>query len=748
MNKKKDFKIHLPKTSFPMKGSLPLREPNWIEFWKQNKIYEKILEQNQKKQKCILIDGPPYANGKIHLGTTLNKILKDILMKQKNMSGSYSPFIPIWDCHGLPIELKATQKIKSRNPKDIRQACRKEALHWVEIQEKQFQRLGVLADWEQKILTMHPQYEAEEVFLLSQLVKKNLIYRGKRPIHWCIKLQTAASSSEVEYKNHKSPSVFVRFETLDKKFPKNTAFVIWTTTPWTLPANKAICLKSDLNYGLYESSLGNLIIAQELKENFEKQTKLSLTLKQSFMGSNLEHSTYIHPFTNETLPIVLGEHVTLEEGTGCVHTAPGHGVEDFIVSRQYKLPLFCPVDEFGKFTNEVPEFKGLNIFKANPLIIEKLKKSKHLIQEKEIEHSYPFHQRSQFPLILRTTDQWFLKFNDEKTPIRKMSLEACDSKIRFIPQWNQQRLKGMIKESPNWCLSRQRYWGVPLPIFYCTSCKHPLCEASLMEQISLQMKETGIEYYFSKSSQELLPKGTKCEKCSHTQFQKGEDILDVWFDSGVCHSVIKKLKGDFYFPAQVYLEGSDQHRGWFQTSLNSSIALHGVPPFETLITHGFVYDLEKRKMSKSLGNIIDPQDIINKYGAEILRLWVASCNYSQDISSGDEIIDRVRETYRRFRNTIRFMLGNLSDFNPEKDSLKIQEMTPLDQWILSQLSHVSKDIQTFYSQFEFHKVYQKLNQFYTIELSSLYLDMIKDRLYTFKADGIKEDLLNSPLSSS
>ena len=737
MTQKKDLKISLPRTSFPMKGNLPIREPQWVEFWNKNKIYQKIQDKNKERSRFILIDGPPYANGRIHLGTTLNKILKDILIKYKNMSGHFSPFIPIWDCHGLPIELKATKKIKSRDPKDIREACRKEALHWVDIQKDQFERLGVLADWENKILTMNSFYEAEEVFLLSQLVRKNLIYRGKRPIHWCIKLQTATSASEVEYQSHRSPSIFVKFETLDKKFPSNTFFVIWTTTPWTLPANQAICLKSDLVYGLYESSLGFLILAQDLKESFEKETGLSLHLKNSFKGKDLEYSSYIHPLTNQSLPIVLGDHVTLDAGTGCVHTAPGHGMEDFVVGSKYKLPLFCPVDERGNFTDEVPEFKGLNIFKANPLIIEKLKKSKHLIQEKEIEHSYPFNPRSKFPLIFRITDQWFLNFSDKKNPIRHTALKACDSQINFIPQWNQQRLKGMVKESPDWCLSRQRYWGVPLPVFYCQSCGSPLCESSIMEEISKKMKETqeGIEYYFSKSSEELLPQNIKCKKCSHTKFNKGKDILDVWFDSGICHTVIRKLKGESFFPAHVYLEGSDQHRGWFQTSLNSSVALHQVPPFKTLITHGFVYDLEKRKMSKSLGNIVDPQDIIKKYGAEILRLWVASCNFSQDISSGEEIIDRVRETYRRFRNTIRFMLGNLFDFDFEKNSIPLSEMTELDQWILSQLSELSKETLSYYSQFEFHKVYQKLNQFYTLDLSSLYLDMIKDRLYTFKADG-------------
>ena len=727
---KKDLNIHLPKTSFPMRAHLPQKEPEWIQFWSQNKIHQKM--QKKDKPAFHFVDGPPYANGRIHLGTALNKVLKDILVKQAGMAGYSCPFIPIWDCHGLPIELKALKKVKSgASPKEVRQACKKEALRWVDIQEKQFQRLGVLADWENKWLTMDSSYCAQEIKFLALLVEKDLLYRGKRPIHWCTKLKTAAAASEVEYFPHKSPAIDVKFQiTNTSLFPEKSFAVIWTTTPWTLPANQAIALHPDLSYGLYKNEKEYLLIAEPLKDSFEKRTGLSLKLEKTFQGQQLEHIPYRHPFTNETFKIILGSHVTTEAGTGCVHTAPGHGTDDFIIGKKYSLKTFCPVDESGRFTHEVPEFKDLHVFKANPLIIEKLKNSSHLIHHEEIEHSYPYNPRSKSPLIFRITPQWFINFSSKTQPIRKKALELIQKEIQFVPDWSRNRMQSMIDTSPDWCLSRQRVWGVPLPVFYCKSCFHPLLRASLMKKIAEKIEHLGIQYYFDTPEEQLLDSGTKCEKCQHTHFKKGEDILDVWFDSGICHSVFKKRIGAF--PVDVYLEGSDQHRGWFQTSLNSAVAAYQKSPFKTLITHGFVYDLEKRKMSKSLGNIIDPEDIVKKYGAEILRLWASACDYSQDISSGEEVLQRTMESYRRFRNTIRFLIGNLYDFEFEKDGLPVQDMNLIDQWILSRLTVLSESIQKDYQNFEFHKVYQSLNKFFTSELSSLYLDVIKDRLYTFK----------------
>ena len=733
----KTYPILLPQTKFPMKGNLPQTEPRWIQLWKEKNIYGQIQKKYQKNKELHLLDGPPYANGPIHLGTALNKVLKDILVKQAWLRGFKCSFVPLWDCHGLPIELRALKKIKSREPKDIRSACRKEAYKWIQVQEEQFQRLGVLADWENKILTMQSFFEAEEVRALSRLVEKGLLYRGKRPIHWCMKLQTATAVSEVEYQNRKSPSIDVKFLANTDKFPKNSYFVIWTTTPWTLPANQAICVHPDFEYGLYENTEQKefLLMALELKPAFEKRSSLKLKLKEKFKGRKLEGLKYSHPFMNRISPIILGSHVTLETGTGCVHTAPGHGIEDFTVGQKYNLPLTCPVDEKGCFTSEIPEWKDLNVFKSNPLIIEKLKSSGHLSCEEEIEHSYPFNPRSKFPLIFRVTDQWFLQFDHKDINIRETALKSLEQ-IQFVPSWSKSRLKAMIQDSPDWCLSRQRIWGVPLPVFYCASCKAPLLSSKLMQKLADQMEKTkeGIEYYFSRSAKELIGQ-TACKKCSHTHFKKGEDILDVWFDSGLCHWVFKKLKN--VFPVDVYIEGSDQHRGWFQTSLNSSIALHQKSPFKTLVTHGFVYDMEKRKMSKSLGNIISPEEITKKYGAEILRLWTASSDYSGDISTSEEILSRIRETYRRFRNTIRFLIGNLHDFSVEKNSVPLSKMKELDQWILTVLTELSEEILMYYEKFEFHRVYQSLNKFFTNELSSVYLDIIKDRLYTFKKDSLE-----------
>ena len=747
---KDSYNIQLPQTTFPMRGNLPQTEPLLIDFWQKENIYKKV--QNRKAKKSLhFIDGPPYANGSIHLGTALNKVLKDILTKQAWMRGENCPFVPMWDCHGLPIEIRALKKIKNKNPEEIRKASRKEALKWIDVQEKQFQRLGVLADWENKILTMQADYEAEEVRAFSKLANQKLFYRGKRPVHWCIKLRTAAAASEVEYKDHQSPSIDVKLKVhlpSEKEksffydFIKNSntsiSFVIWTTTPWTLPANQAICLHPDIDYGIYENihTKEFLILALKLKKEFEERTSLKLELKKEFKGRSFEGLLYEHPlFKGKFLPVILGPHVTLDSGTGCVHTAPGHGAEDFAVGQKYNLPVFCPVDEKGAFTEEAPApYRGKNIFSANSLIIEDLKKSSLLLKEASISHSYPYHPRSKSPLIFLSTNQWFLRFDKKENPIRKQALESLKN-IQFTPPWSKERLKAMIQESPDWCLSRQRSWGVPIPVLYCKNCGTPWVNSDFMNALADKMEESslGIEYYFSTPVEKLIPKKASCSKCFKSDFEKGTDILDVWFDSGVAHWFMQKKQG--LFPADVYLEGSDQHRGWFQTSLNSSIALHKKSPFKNLLTHGFVYDIQKRKMSKSLGNIISPEDIIKQHGAEILRLWVASSDFSQDISSGDEILKRVKESYRRFRNTIRFLIGNLYDFDPEKHSVPLSQMREVDQWILSLLNKNSDAILGHYKNFEFHRVYQCLNQFFTTHLSSLYLDIIKDRLYTFKASS-------------
>ena len=750
MTEQKKHTLHLPQTDFPMKARLPEKEPVLISFWRKQNIYQKLMDRQKTKKFFSFIDGPPYANGHLHIGHALNKILKDITVKYKNLSGGHCPFIPVWDCHGLPIEATVLKKIRkekkpepSLSPKEIRALCRKEALSWVETQKREFQRLGVLADWDNPLLTLHPEYSAGEVQALAKIAKKNLLYRGKKPIHWCSRLRTAIASSEVEYREHKSPSIYVKFP-----FPapppewklanKTCSIVIWTTTPWTLPANQAVCLKADFTYAVFKTTGEYLILAQDLKSHFEKNTNLRLTKVLEFKGKSLERKKLKHPFMDKDSLIIMGDHVTKEEGTGCVHTAPGHGVDDFTVGQKYHLPVFTPVDEKGCFTSQAPkEWAGMYVLKANPLIIEKLRQNACLLAEKQITHSYPYNPRSGAPLIFRATDQWFIGLDQQNPAVRKKALSETEHEIQFYPPWGKQRLSAMIKSSPDWCLSRQRHWGVPLPVFYCKECQAPLVSADIMEHTAQQMEETkeGVEYWFSRHPEQLLPPKTACPKCQSQNFKKGEDILDVWFDSGICHHVFAQKYGVKTFPADIYLEGSDQHRGWFQTSLISSVCLNDKTPFKALVTHCFVNDAEGYKMSKSKGNTVNLQKIIEQRGAEIVRLWVCSEDYSQDLQISNEIFERVSETYRRFRNTVRFMLGNLFDFEPEKHLTTFAQMRDTDKWILSRLAELTRQSRLNYDRFLFHKIYQDLNVFFTTDLSSLYLDIIKDRLYTFKKEG-------------
>ena len=756
MGEQKKHNLHLPKTDFPMKARLPEKEPQLIAFWREESIYRRLTDKKNKKGFFSFVDGPPYANGNLHIGHAVNKILKDILVKYMNMTGKHCPFVPVWDCHGLPIEMVALKKIKKKKdllkPKQIREYCRKEALHWVEVQKKQFERLGVLADWNNPFLTLSAEYEAQEVRALAEIVKKKLLYRGKKPVYWCSTLGTAIASSEVEYHEHKSPSIYVKFPfptpPPEWKLSNKPCFlVIWTTTPWTLPANKAVCLKSDFAYGAFDTGKEYLILAEDLKGNFEKHTKLSLKKTISFKGKELENKKARHPFMDQDSLIILGDHVTKEEGTGCVHTAPGHGLDDFIVGQKYNLSVFVPVDEKGCFTSEVPEWESLYVFKANPLIIEKLKQNSCLLAEKEIVHNYPFNPRSAAPLIFRATDQWFIQFDQPEHSIRKKALAEINHGIQFYPEWGKQRLTAMVKSSPDWCLSRQRHWGVPIPVFYCKKCAHTLADSNIMNRIAHQMEESqaGIEYWFSNSVEELLPENTTCSRCQSTEFEKGADILDVWFDSGICHHAFKRKYGNKTFPADIYLEGNDQHRGWFQTSLNSSICINNKAPFKGLITHCFVNDAKGYKMSKSKGNVVNLKSIIQQRGAEIVRLWVCSEDYSQDLQVSHESFDRVSETYRRFRNTIRFMLGNLFDFNPKEHLIDFSEMQDIDKWILGRLTDLIRKSKIHYEKFLFHKIYQDLNVFFTTDLSSLYLDILKDRLYTFKKEGKKRKSAQSAI---
>lgn len=748
--------VLLPKTDFPMKGNLNVAEPERLEFWQKNKIYEKMIARNKGEKKFVMPDGPPYANGSIHVGHVLNKVLKDIVIKYQNMAGKEAAFIPGWDCHGLPIELNVTKKLgiakknaetkgeeaKVLTDPEFRDLCRKEAMIWVDLQRTQFKRLGILADWENPYLTLNSAYEADEVRVLADIHDNGVFYRGKKPVYWCPALQTAYAAAEVEYKNVKSPSIFVKFDWpsgSEKWLPNNkdtVSFVIWTTTPWTLPANVAISLNPNFTYGFYQAKDGVYIIAEQLLESFQKTTGTELKLLKTALGKELELQKAKHPFIDRDSVIVLGEHVTAEAGTGCVHTAPGHGLDDYIVGLQYNLPILSPVDGAGRYSDEFPEMKGMKIWDANPLIIEKLKNSNHLVFVGEIEHSYPHNPRSKVPSIFRATPQWFIRIDDENFSVRKKALELVEGKIQFYPNWGKARLNSMIEHSPDWCVSRQRLWGVPVPVYYCEKCEEPLINSKVMRKLADKMEQSkqGIEAYHSTAPSEITD-GHACEKCGNKNFKTGKDILDVWFDSGVCHTAVQKRHPSMTFPADLYLEGSDQHRGWFQTSLISSVAAYKETPFKSLVTHGFVMDAQGYKMSKSQGNVVDPEQIIKESGAEILRLWVAFEDYGQDLTIGKNMIGQLAETYRKFRNTIRFILGNLSDFDPAKDAVATEKLLPVDRWALSELQNLIVKCTAAYESYEFHKVYHALNQYFAVEMSALYLDFLKDRLYTRKADS-------------
>ncbi len=745
-----DYKstLQLPQTEFPMKGNLPQKEPAMVLQWKDKKIYQKMIEKTKNGPSFVFQDGPPYANGGIHIGHALNKTLKDITVKYRNMAGFHTPFIPGWDCHGLPIEHGIMKglgpKAKETSESEIRRLCRAEATKWSATQSTQFQRLGILADWEQPYLTMDPSYEAEEVREFARAYEKGYVYLGTKPVYWNWVLQTALAEAEVEYHLHKSPSVYVKFPVTDSEtlkalnsVGKDVSFAIWTTTPWTLPANLAISLHSDFEYGVYDSAKGRLVLAKALKESLEKEAELTLTLVHSFKGQELDRKKARHPFLERDSLIVLGDHVTLEAGTGVVHTAPGHGTDDYKVGLKYGLEILSPVLPDGTYSKEVPEFAGLQIFKANPLIVEKLRTLNLLLSFKEFEHSYPHCWRTKVPLIYRATPQWFLGLDLPEQALRPKILKAIEE-VRFFPAWGKDRLKSMMEGRPDWCLSRQRIWGVPIPIFYCKKTGEPLADLSVMMKVADHIeKNGGIDSFYTAKPEDFITnfKSTPGSDFGSQGFKHGKDILDVWFDSGISHAAVQKKRQGLNVPADLYLEGSDQHRGWFNTSLISSMVTHGKPPYKALLTHGFVNDPQGLKMSKSKGNTVDPEQVSAKNGAEILRLWCIYEDYGQDLKVGPEILERVTETYRRIRNTMRYLLGAVNDFDAAKNSVPYDQMMELDQWALGRLANLIEKTDEGYRELSFYKVYHALNTFFTVDLSAQYLDIIKDRLYTWKADG-------------
>lgn len=733
--------LNLPKTDFPMKANLAQREPELLKKWYKNNLYSKIRDFSKGKDKFILHDGPPYANGHIHLGHCLNKVLKDIIIKSQTLFGKDCYYVPGWDCHGLPIEYQVTKKLGSKKAdktkSEIRKLCREYAKRFIDIQRDEFKRLGVFADWDNPYLTMNYEYEANIAKELGKFMENGGLYRGKKPVYWCYSCQTALAEAEVEYEDKTSESVYVKFKLLSTIFTsqypelkgRDVYAVIWTTTPWTLPANQGLAFHPEFKYVAVEHNGEILIVADELKEAVLGE---NLNVLETIKGDKFQSLKFQHPFYDRESLGVNADYVTLEAGTGIVHIAPGHGQDDYEVSKLYDLDVYAPVNEKGVFTDDVKFFDGQFVYKANENIIAKLEELGTLIKHEEIRHSYPHCWRCKSPIIFRATPQWFISMaaND----LRVNSLAEID-RVKWIPDWGKERIFNMIQNRPDWCVSRQRSWGVPIVVFYCNDCDTEIADKNVVDHISQMFSEKSSDIWFELEPVELLPKDTKCKECGCTEFKKESDILDVWFDSGVSFSSVIENNPDMKFPADLYLEGSDQHRGWFHSSLLVSVGTRDHAPYDSVLTHGFVVDKDGQKMSKSKGNVISPDEIIKKYGAEILRLWVAAEDYSADIRISQEILDRLVDTYRKIRNTFRYLLGNLYDFDPNKDVINTEDLEECDKWILHKLTQSTKKILQAYEDYQFHIVYHELQRFCIVDLSAVYLDFQKDILYTLASNS-------------
>ena len=736
----KTYSLNLPQTDFPMKANSAVREIEIQKRWQVDGVYEKAMKNRAGAEKFVLHDGPPYlSSSKIHIGTALNKVLKDIVCKYKNQKGFYSPYVPGYDSHGLPIENAALKDVKggrhSITPVELRKRCREFALSNLKGQEENFRRLGVWGDWEHPYITLDQKFEAAQIRVFGKMATKGFLYKGLKSVSWCPTCETALAEAEVEYADHKSHSIYVKFEVAPEsreKLPEfvkaddQVNFVIWTTTPWTLPANLGVALHPDFNYHFLKTKdHGILVVSEGLKEAFLSTTGLSdVELVGEALGKELEYIKTKHPFIERTSLVVVGDHVTNETGTGVVHTAPGHGPEDFELGAKYKLGVVSPVDERGIFTEEAGQFKGQFYEKANQPILDHLTELGKLLHHSTYSHSYPHCWRCKKPLIFRATEQWFASVDG----FRKEALKAIDS-VKWIPESGRNRIFNMVENRSDWCISRQRAWGVPIPVFYCEKCNTPLMTADSIEKVATSFEKYGSDSWWEKTAKELIGE-MKCG-CGHGEFRKESDIMDVWFDSGTTwHGVLDlrqdELKGA---PCELYLEGSDQHRGWFQSSLLTSVAVSGRAPYKTVLTHGFVVDENGRKMSKSMGNVVEPDEVIKQYGADVLRLWVASVNYTDDIPIGKNMLAQLAEVYRKLRNTARYLLGNLNDFDPKTDRVPYEKLSPLDQFILHRLSTVVNEVTKDFDRFEFFKYYQLLQNFCGVDLSSFYFDIAKDRLY-------------------
>ena len=735
--------LNLPKTDFPMRGSLPAREPQKFKEWEEQRLYDQLIAHNEGKPKYILHDGPPYANGDIHLGTALNKILKDIVVKYRNMSGYQAPYVPGRDTPGLPIELKALKKDgvdpTSIDPVSLRKLCREFAMSYVETQKAEFKSLGVLGDFDNPYITLLPEFEAKEVELFGKMAQKGYVYKGLKPVYWCTDCGTALAEAEIEYAEDPCHSIYVKFPVRDDKglFTalgadlSKTWFVIWTTTTWTLPGNVAICLGPEYEYTLAKANGEWYVMARQLVESSMKAAGITeYETVGSFRGSELERLTTRHPFLDRDSLIIVGEHVTLDSGTGCVHTAPGHGVEDFEVCTRYpELPVVVPVDSSGRLTKEAGPFAGLMTGDANKAIARHLEETGHLFALEKIIHQYPHCWRCKQPILFRATEQWFCSIDG----FREAALSVLPE-IKWIPDWGEKRIDAMIRDRSDWCISRQRKWGVPIPIVYCRDCGKPVVTEETISAIADLFRREGSDAWFLRDASEIIPAGVKCA-CGCGEFVKEMDILDVWFDSGVSHAAVLEERGQLQWPADLYLEGNDQYRGWFQSSLLTSVATTGKAPYKAVCTHGMVLDGEGRAMHKSAGNAIDPLDVIKQYGADILRLWIASSDYQSDIRLSKELLKQLADAYRKIRNTAKYLIGNLYDFDPDRDAVPFGELEELDRLALSRLKGLAEKVNAAYEAMDFHIVFHAVHNFCVVDMSSFYLDIIKDRLYCEQADG-------------
>ena len=736
--------LNLPRTEFPMKANLPQREPKRLGQWEAMRLYERIRKTHKGEPIYVLHDGPPYANGPIHLGHALNKILKDFIVKVRTMAGFDSPYVPGWDCHGLPIEIKIDDDLGRKklemDPMQVRDACRRYAENYLILQRDQFERLGVFGRWDDPYSTMSPQYESVVLDTFFSFYEQGLVYKGLKSVYWCIHDKTALAEAEIEYEMHTSPSVWVRYPLtsdagkIDAALAgkMNVATIIWTTTPWTLPASMAVTFAPNEEYVALDTGEWIYIVAKALaQQTIEKCALGDAREIAKFPGSKLEYATFAHPFLNRTVLGVLGDYVTMDTGTGAVHTAPAHGADDFQTGVKYGLDLTCNVDDAGILRNGLPEYDGQQVFKSNPLIVELLKRRGALLGFEKIEHSYPRCWRCHNPIIFRATEQWFISM-EGKIPggtLRSRSLEEI-AKVKWDPAWGEERISNMIATRPDWCISRQRVWGVPIAVFRCEDCKEFLNDKAVNRAVVDLFAHEGADAWYKRSAEEILPAGTRCAKCGSTKLHKEMDILDVWFESGCSQAAVLGREPGLPWPADYYLEGGDQHRGWFHSSMLCAVGAKGGTPYRGCGTVGWTLDPQGRAMSKSLGNGVDPVEVAEKLGAEIVRLWVGSVDFREDVMASDELMKRIADSYRKIRNTFRYILSNLDGFDPARDSVAFPEMDPLDQYILLRAAEVTTDVRGHYDTFTFHKAYQRLNDFSIVDLSAIYFDVLKDRLYT------------------